>query len=134
MSEGFDPQALLSQALDLQQRLMDARAEAAATTVDGLAGGGRVRVTMSGTGEVTAVRLDPAIVDPAEVDLLEDLIVAAVRDAATRCAALADQRMGAGDGLLGSLGDLFGGAGGAGDVVDAAAQVKPRPALGGDTV
>jgi len=109
MSEGFDPQSLLSQAFELQQRLVDAQAEAADVTIEGTAGGSKVRITMTGEGEVTAVRIDPSVVDPAEVDLLEDLIVAAFHDAATQAAALAQERMAAGGGLLGSLGDLFGG-------------------------
>jgi DNA-binding YbaB/EbfC family protein len=106
VTEGFDPQALLARALEMQQRLLDAQAEAADETIEGTAGGGKVRVTMTGTGEVTAVRIDPSVVDPSEVDLLEDLVVAAFRDAATRVGLLAEQRMGAG---LGGLADLFGG-------------------------
>jgi nucleoid-associated protein EbfC len=109
MTEGFDPQALLAQALEMQKRLMDAQAEAAEETTDGTAGGGKVRVTMTGAGEVTAVRIDPSVVDPGDVELLEDLVLAALRDAATRVAAAAEARLGSG--LLGGggLGDLFGG-------------------------
>jgi len=142
MSEGFDPQALLSQALELQQQLMDAQAEAAEATVEGVSGGGKVRVTVAGTGEVMAVQIDPSVVDPAEVDLLEDLVLAAFHDAATRCEELAAERMGAGGGLfgsLGSLGDLFGGLAGGGEVVEAAVVESPElepselePGLGGE--
>jgi DNA-binding YbaB/EbfC family protein len=107
VTEGFDPQALLAQALEMQQRLLDAQAEAAEAIVEGAAGGGKVKVTMTGTGEVTAVHIDPSVVDPAEVDLLEDLIVAALRDAATRVGLLAEQRLG--EGFGGGLGELFGG-------------------------
>ena len=108
MTEGFDPQALLAQAMEMQQRLLEAQAEAAESTVDGSAGGGKVHVTMTGTGEVTAVHIDRSVVDPADVELLEDLIVAALRDAANRVALLAEQTMGSG---LGGLGELFGGGG-----------------------
>ena len=107
MTEGFDPQALMARALEMQQRLIDAQAEAAEATVEGSAGAGKVRVTMTGTGEVTAVRIDPSVVDPAEVDLLEDLVVAALRDAATRVELMAEQRLG--QGLGGGLAELFGG-------------------------
>ncbi len=110
MSDGFDPQALLAQALEMQQRLIEAQDAAAAESVEGTAGGGSVRVTMTGTGEVTAVRIDPTVVVAEEVDLLEDLIVAALRDASTRVGELAQQSMGLGD--LGDLGGLLGGAGG----------------------
>jgi DNA-binding YbaB/EbfC family protein len=106
---GFDPQALMARALEMQQRLLDAQAEAAEETVEGAAGGGKVRVTMTGAGEVTAVRIDPSVVDPAEVDLLEDLIVAALRDAATRVGLLAEERLGQGLGLGGGLAELLGG-------------------------
>ena len=116
MTEGFDPQALLARALEMQQRLLDAQAEAADATVEGTAGGGKVRVTMTGTGDVTAVHIDPSVVNPDEVDLLEDLVLAALHDAVTRVGLLAEQRMG--DGLGGGLAELFGGPlPGAGDQV-----------------
>jgi len=109
MSDSFDPEALLAQALEMQQRLMEAQAEAASETVEGSAGGGAVRVTMTGAGEVTAVRLDPSVVVADEVEMLEDLILAALRDASSQVAALADQQMD-----IGGLGDLFGGGSGLG--------------------
>jgi len=118
MSDAFDPQALLAQALEMQQRLLDAQAEAADETVEGTAGGGTVRVTMTGTGDVTAVRIDPSVVDPQEVELLEDLVVVALRDASAKVGALAEQRLGSG--LLGGMGDLFGGGGLFGGALDAA--------------
>ena len=140
MSEGFDPQALLAQALEMQQRLMDAQAEAAAEVVDGSAGGGKVVVTMTGAGEVVSVRIDPSVVVVDEVDLLEDLIVAAFRDAATKASDRAQQGLGGLGGLLGegglegALGGLFGsgavesGAGEAG-AIDARSQPAPERRL-----
>ena len=113
MTEGFDPATLMARALEMQQRLIDAQAEAESETVEGIAGGGKVRVTMTGAGEVTSVRIDPSVVDPNEVDLLEDLIVAALRDAATRVGLLAEQRLN--QGLGGGLAELFGG-GAAGEI------------------
>ncbi len=129
MTEGFDPQALLARALEMQQRLLDAQAEAAEETVEGTAGGGKVRVTLTGTGDVTAVRIDPSVVDPAEVDLLEDLIVAAFHDAATRAGLLAEQRMGDG---LGGLADLFGGGAPSGGVPGTGALGAGAGDEGGD--
>jgi nucleoid-associated protein EbfC len=102
LTEAFDPQALLARAMEMQQRLLDAQADAAGTSVEGTAGGGKVRVTMTGTGEVTAVHIDHSVVDPNEVDLLEDLLVGAAR-----VGALAEERLGTG--LLGGIGGLFGG-------------------------
>ncbi|GAC1318412.1 MAG: hypothetical protein NVSMB12_17220 [Acidimicrobiales bacterium] len=122
MSEGFDPQALLAQALEMQQRLMDAQADAATEVVEGRAGSGKVVVTMTGAGEVTSVRIDPSVVVADEVDLLEDLILAALHDAATQAAARAQQGLGGlgdllgGGGLESALGGLFGGGAGAGAV------------------
>lgn len=109
---GMDFASLLSSAQDA----MAAQAEAAETTVEGTAGGGVVRVTMSGVGEVTAVHIDPSVVDPDEVEMLQDLIVAAIRDTAAQVAALQQQAFGALgnldlDALTGSIGDLFGGGG-----------------------
>lgn len=133
MSEGFDPQALLAQALEMQQRLMDAQAEAAAETVEGRSGGGKVVVTMTGAGEVVSVRIDPSVVVVDEVDMLEDLIVAAFRDAATKASDRAQQGLGGlGDllgegGLEGALGGLFGS--GPAEAIDAQSEPAPERRL-----
>ena len=135
MSEGFDPQALLAQALEMQQRLMDAQAEAAAETVEGRSGGGKVVVTMTGAGEVVSVRIDPSVVVADEVDLLEDLVVAAFRDAATQASDRAQQGLGGlGDllgegGLEGALGGLFGSGPGAAGAIDAQSEPGPERPL-----
>ena len=99
---GFD--ALLQQAMQLQEQLLAAQAEAEATEVQGHAGGGAVTVTMTGGGEVQRIRIDPAVVDPADVELLEDLIVAALHDAATQARAQQASMLGG----LGGLGLAFG--------------------------
>ena len=99
-----DLSALLRQAEAMQQQLLAAQAQAQAAVVEGRAGGGTVVVTMQGTGEVTAVRIDPEVVNPAEVDLLEDLVLAAIHDAAAQVARLQAQAMG-------GLGDALGGLG-----------------------
>jgi DNA-binding YbaB/EbfC family protein len=106
VSEPFDLQAMLAQAQQMQRQLMDAQQAAAEETVEGSAGGGVVRITATGAGDITAVRIDPQAVDPNEVDLLEDLVLAALHDVATRVAELSQQRLG---GLGLGLGDLFGG-------------------------
>jgi recombination protein RecR len=108
MSEGFDPQALLAQALEMQQRLVDAQQQAAEETMEGAAGGGKVRVTVRGTGEVVAVRIDPSVVDPADVEMLEDLIVAALHDAAAGRPRLTGVYAGAVQDLIDELGRLPG--------------------------
>jgi len=97
-------QALMHQAAQMQAQLMAAQQELAETEVTGSAGGGLVRVTMSGGGEITDVLIDPKAVDPDDVESLQDLIVAAIRDASRQVAELASQAMGPLAGGLGGLG------------------------------
>jgi len=99
----IDLGSLLDQAQRLQEQLVSAQAAAADTVVEGRAGGGKVVVTMSGEGEPLSVRIDPGAVDPAELDLLEDLVLAAMRDAVDQARSLSHE-------ALGGLGDLLGGA------------------------
>jgi len=99
-----DMQALMQQAAQMQAQLMAAQQELAETEVTGSAGGGLVSVTMSGAGEVTAVTLDPKAVDPDDIESLQDLIVAAVRDGSRQVSELASQTMGPLAGGLGGLG------------------------------
>jgi DNA-binding YbaB/EbfC family protein len=104
VTEPFDLQAMLAQAQEMQQKLLDAQQAAADETVEGSAGGGMVRVTATGAGDIIAVRIDRNAVDPADVELLEDLVLAALHDVAARIAELSQQRFG----QLG-LGGLLGG-------------------------
>ena len=97
--------SLLQQAMAMQQQIADAQQAAAAQVVEGQAGGGVVRVSMNGAGEATAVRIDPEAIATGDVELLEDLLLAAFHDAHAKAAAL--QRDAMGD--LGGLGGLLGG-------------------------
>ena len=72
----------MQQAQKMQQQMADAQAELAETEVTGTSGGGLVTVTVTGTGEVTAVKIDPKAVDPDDVETLEDLLLAALHNAA----------------------------------------------------
>ena len=103
-TSGFDLSALLGQAMEMQQQLAAAQEAAARTTFTGASGGGAVQVDMTGTGEFLAVRLDPSVVDPSDVSLLEDLLLAALHDASHRMAESTAQTMGGIAGGLGSLG------------------------------
>ena len=94
-------QQLMKQAQQMQQQLMSAQAELAELEVEGHAGGGLVRATMSGSGELKSLVIDPKAVDPEDVDTLQDLVVAAVRDAARAAADLTQDKMGP---LAGGLG------------------------------
>ena len=107
---GMDMGALLGQAMEMQQQLVSAQAEAAATEVEGSAGSGAVRIRMTGGGEFRQVHIDPAVADPDDVELLQDLVLAALRDATAQAAALTETAMGGLD-----LGALTGGLGLGGD-------------------
>jgi DNA-binding YbaB/EbfC family protein len=103
---------VLRQAMELQEQLLAARDDASHQTVTGSAGGGVVRITMTGTGDVTDVSIQPDAVDPSDLALLEDLVLVAFRDARDQVRRLEESAMGAIAGMPG-LGDLagFGGAG-----------------------
>jgi nucleoid-associated protein EbfC len=99
--------------LESAQAAFSAQAQAAEQVVEGSAGGGVVTVEMTGAGEVRSVSLAPEVVDPDEVEMLQDLIVAALHDAAARVTALQREALGAfGDLDLGGLGGLGGPGGG----------------------
>ena len=72
---------LMKQASQMQSKMAEMQAKLDATEVEGEAGAGMVRVTLSGKSELKRVKLDPKLLDPAEADMLEDLIVAAHADA-----------------------------------------------------
>lgn len=99
-------QQLMKQAQKMQQQLETAQAELAQTEVTGTAGGGLVTATLLGSGELTALTIDPKAVDADDVETLQDLIVAAVRDANRAVAELAAEKMGpvTGGAGLGALG------------------------------
>jgi DNA-binding YbaB/EbfC family protein len=89
-----DMAQLLQQAQQMQQDLAAAQEELAATEVTGSAGGELVTATMTGTGELTAITIAPAAVDPDDLETLQDLVVAAVRDAKRAADDLTAERMG----------------------------------------
>ncbi len=78
---GFDFGALMEQAGQVQAQLMAAQEQAASTVVEGVAGGGAVRVSVTGGFDFQSVTIAPEAVDPDDVEMLQDLILAALRDA-----------------------------------------------------
>ncbi len=107
--------ALLSQAMEMQQQVMAAQAEAATQEVVGASGGGAVEITVTGAMEFREVRIAVEAVDPDDVDLLQDLVLAALHDAMAKVNDLQSESLGgfgemlAGGGLADSgLGGLFG--------------------------
>jgi DNA-binding YbaB/EbfC family protein len=82
-------------AQQMQQEMARIQAELESATVDGSAGGGAVSATVTGKQELVSLRIDPAAVDPEDVDMLQDLVVAAVNDALRASRELAEQKMAA---------------------------------------
>ncbi|WP_458695185.1 YbaB/EbfC family nucleoid-associated protein [[Mycobacterium] appelbergii] len=89
-----DMSALLAQAQQVQQQLMEAQESLANSEVHGQAGGGLVQVTVKGSGEVVGVSIDPTVIDPADPETLQDLIVGALADASKQVTILAQSRLG----------------------------------------
>ena len=82
-------------ALQMQQEMARVQKELETETVDGSAGGGVVRATVTGKQELVGLEIDPSAVDPEDVEMLQDLVMAAVNDALKASAQLAEQKMGA---------------------------------------
>ena len=101
---GFDFSQLLAQAQNMQQQLLDAQAKAAEQVVEGQAGGGVVRIRVTGGFDFQQVTIEPSVVDPSDVEMLQDLVLAAMRDALAKVNELNAEAMG---GLTGGLGGLL---------------------------
>ena len=80
--------SMMKQAQQMQQKMADMQAKLEATEIEGVAGAGLVRVLLTGKGALKRVQIDPKLIDPAEVEMLEDLISAAHADAKTKIDAM----------------------------------------------
>ncbi|WP_461005752.1 YbaB/EbfC family nucleoid-associated protein [Streptomyces capparidis] len=87
-------QQLLKQAQKMQQELAAAQQELAETLVEGSAGGGLVKATVTGAGELRGLHISPDAVDPEDTETLADLVVAAVRDANNAAQDLQQKKLG----------------------------------------
>lgn len=104
----LDLSGLLAQAQAMQAQMVDAQARLSEARVTGSAGGGLVTAVASGTGELLALQISAEVVDPSDTETLADLVLAAVRDAATQAGALQAESMspvsqGLSDGPLGGI-------------------------------
>ena len=88
-----DLSQLLEQAQAMQQQLMEAQAAAAEQVVEGVSGGGVVKVSVTGGMDFQSVTIDPQAVDPEDVEMLQDLVVTAVREAVEKATAMRAERM-----------------------------------------
>jgi DNA-binding YbaB/EbfC family protein len=95
-------------AMQMQQEMDRIQRELADAQVAGSAGGGVVRAVVTGKQELVSVQIDPAAVDPSDVEMLQDLVTAAVNDALVASRRLAEEKMGALSALTGGLGGLLG--------------------------
>ena len=98
---GLDLSQLMQQAQAMQQQLLEAQQQLAATEVTGTAGGGLVSALVTGSGEVIGVKIDPKAVDPDDTESLEDLVIAAIRDGQRQAAELGQSTLGPMAGGLG---------------------------------
>jgi len=89
--KGFNP---LQQVKALQEKMAKIQADLALRTIEGSAGGGMVVVTVNGRQEVLNIRIDPQVVDPEDVEMLQDLIAAAVNDGLRKAQEMASSEMG----------------------------------------
>jgi DNA-binding YbaB/EbfC family protein len=92
---------MLQQAQALQRKLAKAQEEIAQLEVTGTAGGGTISAHVSGAGDLLRMEIDPEAVDPDDVEMLQDLVVAAVNDGLRRARELEQEKLG---GLAGGLG------------------------------
>jgi DNA-binding YbaB/EbfC family protein len=89
-----DIMKLMQQAQQMQGKLQQIQEDLEKQTVTATSGGGMVTVTADGKGNVTALKIDPSVVNAADVEMLEDLVLVAVRDAQKKAADMTKEEMG----------------------------------------
>ena len=92
--------SIMRQAQELQAKLAKAQQELSNTTIEASSGGGAVKVTIDGQQNIQSVKISPEVINPEDVELLEDLVLTAVREAIAKSQEAATQRLG---GLTGGL-------------------------------
>lgn len=100
---GMNMNALMQQAKKMQEQMQKAQEELENTEVVGKAGGDMVVVTMTGKKEIKSIKLNKAAVDPEDIEMLEDLIVVAIKDATQKVDELSQDKLGG----MGNLGGLI---------------------------
>ena len=106
-----NPMDMLKQVQQMQADMQAAQDALANETIDATVGGGVVRATVTGAGDLRSISIDPSVVDPDDIETLEDLVVAAVIEATRQAKALQAQKLGAVTGGI-DLGSMLGGLGG----------------------
>ncbi len=103
MSQRRNVNKMMQQVQQMQQQMQQAQEELARETVTASVGGGAVKATMTGGLELVSIEIDPDVVDPEDVEGLQDLVIAAVNEALSSAQELASKKLG---GITGGLGDL----------------------------
>lgn len=98
---------LLKQAQKMQAQMALAQEELAKTEVEGTAGGGMVKVKVNGQGDVISVSISPEVVNPEEVDMLEDLVLTAFKEATAKSHDMANSAMNSVTGGMGGFPGLM---------------------------
>jgi DNA-binding YbaB/EbfC family protein len=103
LSQRRNVNKMMQQVQQMQQLMLQAQEELARESVTASAGGGAVKATMTGGLELVSIEIDPDVVDPEDVEGLQDLVIAAVSEALASAQELASKKLG---GITGGLGDL----------------------------
>jgi len=109
-----EPMDMFKQIQQMQADMQAAHDALANTLIEGTAGGGVVKATVTGDGELRKVTINPSVVDPGDVETLEDLVLAAIHEAMREAKEAQATKLGAAtggidlDGLMGGLGGLLG--------------------------
>jgi DNA-binding YbaB/EbfC family protein len=96
-------QKMMKEAQKMQERLTKAQSDLAAQTLEVSSGGGKVNVAVNGGGDITAIKIAPEVVDPQDVEMLEDLVLSGIREAQEAARKLQADTMGQVTGGLGGL-------------------------------
>jgi hypothetical protein len=104
---GMNQAAMMKQAQKMQQDLLKMQEDLETQVYTATAGGGVVRASVSGKREVTEIVIDPEAVDPDDVEMLQDMVMAAVNEALRKAEEASSQSMSRITGSLGNLGGLF---------------------------
>ena len=97
---GANMQQLMKQAQKMQEDALRAKQEIAETEIEGLAQGGLVKITITGDKQPVSVSIDPSIVDAEDAEMLEDLVLVALKDATEKADKLNAEKLGAFGGLM----------------------------------
>ena len=107
----MNPKNMMAQMQQMQQQMADAQNALADETVTVTAGGGAISIEISGHQRIKSITIDPEVVDPEDVELLQDMLTAGINAAIEQSQAMSAERMEGITGNMGGLNDLLGGLG-----------------------